>query len=333
VRFGWILPHLGCFGSIREVLELSNALVDAGHDVTVHTPDGEPCRWLPYNGQVATCEQVPQTDYDLMLMVSEWRRGDYDLLLASPSRMRGVVMMGFTPGCELAELLHDWSHTPSGGTKVLAAALQNPDLVVFADGAWQLDWLAQNVGTMQAKIGIALGGVNSRMFRPSTEGNGDVAIGASGDSRGRKGSDTVREAAAIICNKHPRLILRNYWGTPTQESLVTFLQETTIFLDGHRRGGWCNPVLEAMACGCAVVCTEIGATEFVIDGVNGRRVPMDDAETMADVVLWYLGDEGRIRRIAIKARETAESLDYRQVAPRLVKYVEGNSEHSTIAIG
>jgi glycosyltransferase involved in cell wall biosynthesis len=260
--------------------------------------------------------------YDLLLLVTEWSQEDYDRLLQFDAKLRGVVLMGFTPSEQLKDALNGWPNTPNKGEQIIRDSLANENLYIFADGGWQLEWLKKNIES-KAKYGIALGGVNPRMFQPSAERVRAVTIGASGDKRDRKGLDTVLAAAKLITEKHPHLTLRTYAGNvPTQKDLVRFYQETTIFLDGHRRGGWCNPVLEAMACGCAVVCTEIGATSFVVNGVNGRTVPQDDSKAMADRALWYLGDENRIRKTSVNARQTAEMLDYRIKAGQLIGFVE-----------
>lgn len=331
MKFGWILPHLGCFGSIREAVELSNALIERGNEVTIHTPEGTPCKWLSFHGAVRQWEESASGDeYDLMLLVSDWKRTEYNLLLESNAKRKGVVLMGFAPTNDLAETFRAWPYAPPDVPKVLNDALHNPDVLIFADGVWQLTWMQEHVGIKPA---IAIGGVNTRMFHPFENRHRGVTIGATGDPRDRKGMDTVLEAVKIIRKKHGNLDLRTYWGTDTQEHLAAWYQETTIFLDGHRRGGWCNPVLEAMASGCAVVCTDIGATEFVIDGENGRRVPVDDPKAMADRVLWYLGSVRRVEQVMVNAVHTAAALDYRVVSGRLQRFMERELEHSAPAAG
>jgi glycosyltransferase involved in cell wall biosynthesis len=36
----------------------------------------------------------------------------------------------------------------------------------------------------------------------------------------------------------------------------------------EKRAGWCNTALESLACGCALVCTRSGTTDFARDGEN-----------------------------------------------------------------
>jgi glycosyltransferase involved in cell wall biosynthesis len=52
---------------------------------------------------------------------------------------------------------------------------------------------------------------------------------------------------------------------PTQSELIALYQSSHIFVAAERKAGWCNTALEAMACGCAVVCTRSGTTDFARD--------------------------------------------------------------------
>lgn len=184
MRIGWLVPHLGCFGSVREVVELSNALVDRGHEVTIHHETGEPCTWLPCTARISTPDVALTAGYDLLLLVTEWRRAEYERLLAADARRRGVVMMGFTPSDDLAERLSGWPHSPANGPEVLADALHRPDVDVFADGPWQLDWIRESLGIEGATW---IGGVNTRMFYPDRSQRDWLRIGASGRSARAQG--------------------------------------------------------------------------------------------------------------------------------------------------
>lgn len=321
MRIGWMVPHLGCFGSIREVVELSNALIDRGHAVTIHHQEGTPCAWLPCQAAVGPTDAALAAGYDLLLLVTEWRRSDYERLLQADARVRGVVVMGFTPTDDFAQLLDGWPHTPSNGGAVLADALHREDVAVFADGPWQLEWIEQQTACQTATW---LGGVNTTMFTPDPAKRGPISIGASGDPRDRKGTDTVQAAMRIVRARHPRLQLATYWGKRLdQDQLVEWYQRRHVFLDGHRRGGWCNPVFEAMACGAAVVCTDIGAVQpLAVHGETALVVPMDDAAGMADAVEWLLGSAPRIERLGEAAVRKARYYTYGRAAWRLESWLE-----------
>lgn len=75
-------------------------------------------------------------------------------------------------------------------------------------------------------------------------------------------------------------------GKSSMQKVANLLQAADIFALATRREGCCNAVLEALACGLAVVTTPAGDNcHFVNDGVNGFIVPIDDEVALAQGLL------------------------------------------------
>jgi len=55
---------------------------------------------------------------------------------------------------------------------------------------------------------------------------------------------------------------------PSQDELVALYQSSHVFVAAERKAGWCNTALEALASGCALVCTKSGTTDFARHGEN-----------------------------------------------------------------
>lgn len=85
-----------------------------------------------------------------------------------------------------------------------------------------------------------------------------------------------------------------------------------MFADAHIRGGWCNPVLEAMACGVPVVCTDTNCnSDFAVDGYNCYKVSESDVEAMKSCIYNILYDNSGLYKMLIKnGIETAARYDY-----------------------
>lgn len=148
---------------------------------------------------------------------------------------------------------------------------------------------------------------------------------ASGDPRERKGGDTVTAAMEMIrFTMGDKVETDTYWNRRfSQTQLVEFLQQGDVFLDGHRRAGWCNPVAEAMACGTAVVCTDIGAVkDFAIRGTT-TAVPVDDPGAMAAAAHYALGNVGVRQRHIENGLSQIAKFDYQTVAVNLETYLLG----------
>jgi glycosyltransferase involved in cell wall biosynthesis len=76
-----------------------------------------------------------------------------------------------------------------------------------------------------------------------------------------------------------------------------------------------NAILEAMACGCPVVTTDVGGVAEMT-GDAARLVPRGDARALADAVLALAADAGAAAALGRAARARAEALDWRHVAAR-----------------
>jgi glycosyltransferase involved in cell wall biosynthesis len=55
---------------------------------------------------------------------------------------------------------------------------------------------------------------------------------------------------------------------PSQDELVALYQSSHVFVAAERKAGWCNTALEALASGCALVCTASGTADFARDHEN-----------------------------------------------------------------
>ena len=71
-----------------------------------------------------------------------------------------------------------------------------------------------------------------------------------------------------------------------------FYRRAAVFVLSSRWEGLPNALIEAMACGCAVVSTDCpsGPREILEDGRFGALVPVGDAEAMANAILTVLTD-------------------------------------------
>jgi glycosyltransferase involved in cell wall biosynthesis len=83
-------------------------------------------------------------------------------------------------------------------------------------------------------------------------------------------------------------------------------------------------LVEAMACGTPVVCTEAGAEpELIDDGIDGFVVPPDDWEALGERIQQLMGDDALAEKMGAAARRKVETtFTWSKVAERcLVAYV------------
>jgi glycosyltransferase involved in cell wall biosynthesis len=125
-------------------------------------------------------------------------------------------------------------------------------------------------------------------------------IGWSGDMRKRKGGITLYN---YFTTKD--IGTKTYFGKRIpQNQMKDWFNEIDIFVDNHYSGGWCNPVLEAMACGVPVVCSNVLCNSaFTIDGGTALKFEFNDMTTMHEKIK-ILQNEGAIRYLlSVNGRE------------------------------
>jgi len=105
-----------------------------------------------------------------------------------------------------------------------------------------------------------------------------------------------------------------YFERPSDEEVNRLLNSATVFVQTSRHEGFCLPILEAMAAGAPVVCTDAdGNRDFCEDGVN-CLMPASEPQAVAAAVARLLADADLRERLAQAGRITAR--EYRW-APRV----------------
>jgi glycosyltransferase involved in cell wall biosynthesis len=266
MRISAFLPHLGVFGGVRRYLELGNAWIAQGHEVTLFHPQGTAPEWLRFRGATAPLSSASSVPGDLAFC------GDphtFPAFRAHPASLHiYYCVLERDPG--------------------LLAAIADTRVVLAANSSRLRAQVARQAGR---PVLDGIGGIDPARFHPPARGRPDAPFRVMVNgrrSRPKKGTDLVLAALRGLDRKFafetvlfdsldpnrredPRLGARvprrTRWVlNPSQEELLALYQTSHIFVAAERKAGWCNTALEAMACGCAVVCTRSGTTDFAHDG-------------------------------------------------------------------
>ncbi len=94
---------------------------------------------------------------------------------------------------------------------------------------------------------------------------------------------------------------------PMQDNVRPYLQAADIFVLPSQREGIANALLEAMACGLAVVASNIGGNkELIQNGTSGLLVEPGDASSLAAALSRLASDEKLRIRLGAAARQKVE---------------------------
>lgn len=97
------------------------------------------------------------------------------------------------------------------------------------------------------------------------------------------------------------------WGH--HDDMPVVLSSATIVVLPSYREGLPKVLIEAAACGRAVITTDVpGCRDAIDNGISGLLVPVKDAEAIAEAVISLLDDPARCEEMGIAGRKRAEQL-------------------------
>jgi len=137
-----------------------------------------------------------------------------------------------------------------------------------------------------------------------------------GDAPNDEGKRVVDELTARIEQLEIKeaVHLLPFSGTVHEEIL-----QDCMYVNSSDYEGMSNAMLEAMAIGMPVVCTDCpigGARAIIRDGENGLLVPVGDPEAMYRAMKRIIEDKELARRLSVNAAELRETLSLESIAER-----------------
>src|SRR5690625_193459 len=335
MRITFLLPTFAPrpSGGFRVVYEYANRLVERGHEVTVVHPRRLPYvqKW-PYEGLWpwvrARLGRIRRTLFTPRLTwfpidprvrmlftpdAASHRIPDGDAIFATWWATAEVVA-GYGPEkgrkCYLLQNYEIW-----GGPKDRVDATWRLPLDKVVIARWFLDKGAE-LGVSRSEMTHIPNGIDFSVFqllRPIEERPPRVAMLASsvvtkGLADGLRALEVAKSSypalEAVLFGIEPRPQGLPEWieyiENPAPDLLVGDIYNgSSIYLCPSHLEGWHLPPAEAMACGCAVVSTDIGGVrDYAIDGVTALLSPPADPEALGATLLRLLESEEEKIRIA-----------------------------------
>lgn len=316
LSISFIEPHLELFGGIRRVLELSNSMIDLGHNVTIFHSDGRSCQWMDTKATILSYDEALRQEHEILIF-NDPNLIDYQLAKRAEAKLKifyvlELYEMDLLRGFNLRLLKRNHRKT-----LLMKLCLKSP-FIKLSNATWLVDWLRNN---LDINSKLLLGGVNQEIFYPVPIEKKplEMRLLCSGDPRQRKGTLTIYEAVKIAQEQEPELVLDTYYGQGIpQEQMAAKYSSADIFVDGQHQAGWNNPVAEAMACKVPVVCTDIGGVrDFAINEQTALLVPVHDPQKMAEAILRLAGDPDLRNSLSENGYQKIIQFDWKESALRL----------------
>ncbi|WP_319477601.1 glycosyltransferase family 4 protein [Marispirochaeta aestuarii] len=138
-----------------------------------------------------------------------------------------------------------------------------------------------------------------------------------------------------VARRPPEIPKEYYWRYPSIEKTRELYSRSKVWLSISRSEGFGLPILEAMACGAAVVCTENhGSREIVENGRNGILVSPGDIEDVVNKIDFLLSNESIRADLVKNSKETVSMFNWDKAVNKMAHVLISLSDKwkSTIAV-
>jgi glycosyltransferase involved in cell wall biosynthesis len=326
MKIAFILPGNGRSGGIKCTVKVANGLLRRGHDVRIlvrkipkdprsllrklwlMTRYKNGSDWLDlFKGTVHKFDNIEKCDFESneIVVASGWW---------AATQLRRLSNNGIIKVHHVRAVMKD-------ADQMKSAWSENVPKIVVA--SYLEDVIKQTCG--QNIYEVIPDGIDESEFYPSMpeqkrDGVGTIfgwgyhkdpktVIGVLNRLRTNRPRTPLR---VFSMHRKPREISREiFHRLPSLEKTRDIYSLSQVWFLGSCSEGFGLPVLEAMACGCAVVSTNCGGPQDIIkDGENGFLVNVGDVEQIVDKINQLLDDEELRRRFVTNSKETLKKFSW-----------------------
>ncbi len=354
MKIAFLLPNLKAGGGNRSQIMLANGLAERGHDVSIIVPRGLVSK-TPLRVGVKIIEVgIPISGFYLNALINYpligFSLARYDAVIVTFSLMASIACF---PSCLFCTkrylfarhydpLLLD--HTNIANPlllwiyKSMTRLSYELPLYLVVNSTWTGQMIAENT-FRKASYGIVNNGIDLSVFnyknRPKKTNNECKQILVLGKTQKWKGLDDLLGALRILAQRTSNfeLVIMTPDDIQAKDALpykVTFVRPTNdreiatayknadVFVSSSWYEGFCNPPLEAMACGTPVALTDSGGVrEYATHEYNCLMSPARDSEKLAKNIEMLLADSDLALRLEQNGLKTAQKFTWEKSVEKL----------------
>lgn len=109
-----------------------------------------------------------------------------------------------------------------------------------------------------------------------------------------------------------------------QKNPYKFMKRASVFVLSSKLEGFSNVIVEAMACGLPVVCTNcVGPSEIIEDKKNGILIPVGDKKRLAEAILKIFKNPSFRKELAKEAEKRAQDFSIDKKTREYEEFISG----------
>ncbi|HEX3909331.1 MAG TPA: glycosyltransferase [Solirubrobacteraceae bacterium] len=325
LRIAYVTEGTGIGGGHRDIFEHLNRLLERGHEVSLYTL-GEQPDWFDLRAPVHSFEYYDDLVAALApleaIKVATWWNTAAPVWQASV--LRGVAAY-FVQDIETSYYPDDER------TRHAVIDSYRPEFRYMTISAWNRERLRE----LGLDAELIPPGIDLENFRPlANVARREEMVLAIGRTNPLKNLPLTLDAWRALADR-PELCLfgiepelaadpgMRHVQAPSDERVNELFNEATVFIQTSTHEGFALPPLEAMAAGCAVVCTDAhGNRDFCVDGEN-CLMPVAGVEQVSAALARLLTDPELRQRLGRAGIETAKPYAWERRIDALEQFFEG----------
>jgi len=325
LRVAYVTEDTGVGGGHRVAFEHLNRLAARGHECVLYSLTGPP-DWFDlqvptrtFDGYDEVADSLAELD---AIKVATWWRTAAPVWLAS---IRRGVPVYLVQDIETSY----YPRNPELHADVLASYREEHRYLTTSG------WVGDRLREMNLDPVAVAPGVDLETFHDLGRTREERVVLTLGRSQPLKNLDLTIGAWRSMSDPRPELWMfgvepqlaesldgARYFTGPSDERVNELLNQATVLVQTSRHEGFCLPLLEAMAAGTPVVCTDAhGNRDFCRDGENCLMVDPDPA-SVAAAIRRLLDDPDLRGRLSDEGRRTARRYSWDARIDELERFFE-----------